>query len=108
VPLGAVNTIRPYNAGASFAYEQAARELEGAMREIEHQTLTLEEAARESGYHSDSLRHMLAAGQLPNAGRRGAPRIARKDLPRLAGKVKSSAYDPGADALRLVAGSRSG
>jgi hypothetical protein len=106
--LSEAEHLRPFNAGASAAFEQAARELEGVVGEMERQTLTLEEAARESGYHADSLRHMIASGDLPNAGRKGAPRIARKDLPKRAGRVTSSPYDVNADAMRLVSGGRNG
>jgi hypothetical protein len=102
------DTLRPYNGGAAVAYETAARELEGVMGAMASETLTLEEAAVESGYSADHLRHLVAANELPNAGRKGAPRIARKDLPKRVGKAVSSAYDSGADALRLVAGRRSG
>jgi hypothetical protein len=99
--------VRPYNAGAAVAFETAARELEAAMREQEAETLTLDEAARESGYHADSLRHMVASGEIPNAGRKGAPRIARRDLPKRAGRAAGSTYDATADALSLVSGLRS-
>jgi hypothetical protein len=98
--------VRPYNAGAAFAFEQAARELEEAMRQAEAETLTLAEAAREANMHPDSLRHLVSAGKIPNAGKRGAPRIRRKDLSRRAGATASSGYDPNADALRLVSGAR--
>jgi hypothetical protein len=52
-------------------------------------------------------RHLVASNQLPNAGKRGSPRIARKDLPKRAGRATGSTYDPAADALRLVSSSRS-
>jgi len=48
------------------------------------ETLTLAEAAPESGYSRDHLARLVRAGALPNAGRRGAPRLRRKDLPRKA------------------------
>jgi hypothetical protein len=94
--------VRPYNAGAAHAFETAARELEEAIAASESELLTLEEAARASGYHADSLRHMVAAGEIPNAGRKGAPRIRRRDLPRRAGTAAPSSYNPTADAIRLV------
>jgi hypothetical protein len=101
------NTIRPYNAGAAHAYEQAARELEESMRAMEGETLTLARASRESGYSADHLRHLVASSQLPNAGRKGAPRIARKDLPKRASKRAGASYDAVADALALVSLTRS-
>jgi len=99
--------VRPYNAGAAHAFETAARELDEAIAAAESELLTLEEAARESHYSADHLRHLVSEGRIPNAGKRGAPRIRRKDLPRRAGAVSTSSYDPAADALRLVSESRS-
>jgi hypothetical protein len=46
------------------------------------EALTLEEAARESGYTSDHLGKLLRVGAIPNAGRKNAPRILRRHLPR--------------------------
>ena len=96
--------VRPYNAGAAHAYELAARELEEALRSADAEALTLEEAARESGYSIDHLRHMVADGKITNAGRYRSPRIARRDLPKRAGHAPASSYDPAEDALRLVSG----
>jgi hypothetical protein len=45
------------------------------------ESLTLEEAARESGYTSDHLGKLLRSGTIPNAGRKNAPRILRSHLP---------------------------
>ena len=39
-------------------------------------------AARESGYSADHLGRLVRDGRIPNAGRPGAPRIARSHLPR--------------------------
>jgi hypothetical protein len=49
--------------------------------EGEAEILTLAEAAQESGYSGDHLRHLIADGTLDNAGRKGSPRIRRGDLP---------------------------
>jgi hypothetical protein len=96
--------LRPFNGGAAHAFEQCARELEELERTTENEVLTLEQAAKVSGYHADSLRHKIAAGELPNAGRKGAPRVRRKDLPRRVHGASQSGYDPLSDALRLVSG----
>lgn len=56
-------------------------ELKEAVRTEQDESLTLTEAALESGYSESHLRHKVADGALPNAGRTGAPRIRRGDLP---------------------------
>lgn len=61
-----------------------ADELEAAIRSVEDEALTLSAAASESGMSASRLRHMIAEGRLQNAGRKGAPRIRRGDLPRKA------------------------
>jgi|SRR5580704_2149062 hypothetical protein len=43
--------------------------------------LTLETAAARSGYSKDHLARLIREGKIPNAGRRGAPRIRTVDLP---------------------------
>lgn len=80
-----------------------ADDLEMAMRSVAGEALSLKEAARESGYSADRLGHMIAEGLIPNAGRKGSPRIRRGDLPR---KNKTAgAFDPAAKARELVFGS---
>jgi hypothetical protein len=44
--------------------------------------LNLEAASRESGLSVNRLRHKVSDGEIPNAGRKGAPLIRRRDLPR--------------------------
>ena len=46
------------------------------------EVVTLAEAIRHSGYSSAHLRQLLKSGVLTNAGRRGAPRFVRRELPR--------------------------
>jgi hypothetical protein len=48
--------------------------------------LTLDAATTESGYSAERLRHLVADGAVPNAGRRGAPRVRRGDLPKRANR----------------------
>jgi hypothetical protein len=59
-----------------------SEELEAAVREGEDDLLDLQEAATESGYSADHLSRLLRAGKLPQAGKRNAPKIRRRDLPR--------------------------
>src|SRR2546427_4781620 len=58
----------------------AAVELERALETFGAETLTLAEAAKASGYSPDYIRKQIAAGDLPNAGRKNAPRVRRGDL----------------------------
>lgn len=89
---------------AAVALEQAAAELEAVLRAADAEELTLEQAAQESGYTPDHLRHLVAEGAVPNAGRRGRPRIRRRDLPRRShAAVSAEPYDAAADARRLIA-----
>ena len=82
---------------ATLAETHAAELLE-AMREANDQQLTLSEAASESGYSVRRLRELIAEGRIPNAGRKGAPRIRRADVPRRAGQPSQDTFDPRAHA----------
>ena len=78
-------TIRRYGGDTqAVALEACAAELEEALRQRDDTTLTLAEAARESGYSADHLGRLVREGKIPNAGRPGVPRIALRDLPRKA------------------------
>ena len=69
----------------AVAIESSAAQLSEALRESDGATLTWTDAARESGYFKDRIGHLVREGKIPNAGRPGAPRIARKHLPRKTG-----------------------
>jgi len=58
----------------------AAVELERALEAFGAETLTVTEAAKVSGYSPDYIRKQIATGDLPNAGRKNAPRVRRGDL----------------------------
>ena len=81
-----------------------AVEIEEAIRDHQDQDLTLAEAAVESGYSSDHLRHQVAEGKIPNAGERGSPRVRRRDLPLKRKSTGRSAPTPEADARAFLAG----
>ena len=72
----------------------AARSMEG------DGSLTLQQASAESGYSESRLRHLVAAGELQNAGKKGAPRIRRSDLPKKAAGV--NVFDATAAARRTA------
>jgi hypothetical protein len=62
-------------------WEIAATELEQSLTAHGQEALTLTEAAKVSGFTADHLGQLVKAGKLANAGREGAPRIRRSDLP---------------------------
>ena len=67
--------------------------------------LSLPDAASRSGYSVEHLGRLIREGRLPNAGRRGAPRIRAADLPRKPPALVPAgprAYDPRADARTLL------
>ena len=73
----------------AVALESCAAELETTLRERDETTLSLTEAARESGYSADHLGRLVRDGKIPNVGRPGAPRIARRHLPHKIGVARS-------------------
>lgn len=74
--------LREFGADAQAkALDRCANRLEEALRQEGDALLTLPEAAEESGYSSDHIGRLIREGRIPNAGRPGAPRIARRDLP---------------------------
>lgn len=88
--------------GAATALERAAEELEESVRSTNAELLTLRQASIEGGYSVDHLRHLVAEGIIPNAGRKGAPRIRRAEVPRKAKPDPAGSYDPGSDASQVV------
>ncbi len=70
---------RGLNQAADVA-ESYAADLEAAVREYGLAMLTLTEAAAESGLKYDTIQGKVASGEIPNAGRRGSPRVRRCDL----------------------------
>ena len=78
-------TLRRYGGETpAVVLDRCADDLEATLRERDETTLSLTEAARESGYSADHLGRLVRDGRIPNAGRPGAPRIARSHLPRKA------------------------
>lgn len=85
--------LERYAPPAAAAFREAADELEEALRLAAEESLTLQEAADESGYSTRRLRELLADGTIPQAGRKGAPRIRRGDLPIKPGAAAPTGYD---------------
>jgi hypothetical protein len=98
--------LRRYGAApAAVTLEAAADELGAALRSEADELLTLTAASAESGFSVDHLARLLRERRIPNAGRKGAPRIRRSDLPRKASVVaesRATPYDVGADARSLL------
>ena len=90
---------------AANVAELHAHQLREALRNAGDEALTLAESAAESGYSERRLRELVAEGSVPNAGRRGAPRIRRGDLPRKA-RAASNGFDAGAEARAILGGGR--
>lgn len=75
-------TLRTYgDPNSARLWDIAATELEQSMKLLAGETLSLRDAARESGFTADHLGALVKDGKIPNAGRKGAPRIRRQDLP---------------------------
>jgi predicted DNA-binding transcriptional regulator AlpA len=60
-----------------------AAELLEAVNRSRFEILTVAEAAAECGYSVPHIRTMIRAGEIPNVGRLGAPRVLREDLPQV-------------------------
>jgi hypothetical protein len=74
--------LRRYGAGdAAAAVETCAGELADVLAHWNGDTLTLVEAARESGFSERHLRRLISNGTIPNAATEGFG-IRRGDLPR--------------------------
>ena len=74
--------LREYGAdGQAAAVEACAIELTDAVKHWQDEPLTLDQAAEETGYSYSSLQQKVAAGEIPNIGDKGRPRVRRCDLP---------------------------
>jgi predicted DNA-binding transcriptional regulator AlpA len=65
--------------------------------------LRVEEAAQLSGYSAEHIARLIRQGRLPNAGRRGSPRVRLGDLPqrRQFARTRPGSYDVLTDARSL-------
>ena len=103
--------LQSYAPGVAQAFRDAADELCAILDAEGHELLTLQQAACTTGYHPETLGRLIRKGKIPNAGRRGRPRILRCDLPTRPGHrvaaIPLGPYDPAADA-RLLASRRKG
>ena len=86
--------------------EAHAGELSEALRDAAEEALTLGQASAESGYSKRRLRELVAEGSVANAGRKGAPRIRRADLPRKSSKTGAHSFDVAAHAADIMGGAQ--
>ena len=77
-----VDHDRHGNVGAARTYELVADELEASLRGKDEEIVTLAVAAQESGFSEDHLGRLVREGRIPNAGRKGSPRVRRGDVPK--------------------------
>jgi hypothetical protein len=80
-------------------------DVEAVFASEEAETLTVAEAARESGYTRDHVARLIRSGTIPNAGRPRAPRVRRGDLPRKPSKLPTPPPHPhlvGADPVQVA------
>ena len=66
--------------GATILHK-CVTELAAATQAHDDEALTIAAASAASGYSCDHLRALVARSEIPNAGRKGSPRIRRRDLP---------------------------
>lgn len=106
--LASVLRERAAAEGAAIAYERAARELEEWETDSENALLTLAEAAARVGRSSETIRKRIGTAELPNYGKRNAPRVRAADvlralpLRRLSPRGNAT-YDLDADVRSLLA-----
>ena len=86
--------------------EEILRDVEAVLGAEQASLLTLREAAARSGYSEEHLGKLIRQGALPNAGRKGSPRVRVGDLPKKPRSTEASGsearYDPQADARHLA------
>jgi multidrug efflux pump subunit AcrA (membrane-fusion protein) len=91
--------------GATLCDELLA-EFDSALQALDDEVLTLRDAAAVSGYTADHLARLIRQGRLPNAGRRRAPLVRRRDIPikatRPSRRTDAASYNPRSDARSLV------
>jgi hypothetical protein len=84
--LATATQLEPYAPAAAQAFRRCAGDLDAAAHDASEEALSLEEAAKESGFHPDSLGRKIRAGQLTNVGTKRRPRVRRGDLPKKGGR----------------------
>ena len=79
--------LRAYGAEAqATTLVKCAEELEQTWREWELEALTMEEAAKESGYTCSHLKRLIRQQAIPDSGDDGETRIQRNHIPKKPGQ----------------------
>ncbi len=86
--------------------EGVASELEQAVREWQLEPLALKAAEAESGYSRSTLERKLTTGEIVNAGKKGRPRVLRRDLPLKGGTVAAVTTSGDPDLAGMILSSR--
>jgi len=73
--------LQEYAPTAATAFTKAAAELEEALAMSQDAVVSLNDAARQSGYSPDHLGRLVREGKLENLGTRHRPRVRLGDLP---------------------------
>jgi len=68
-------------ANAATLIDAMLTEVRTLLKSKDDEVLSLSQASIESGYSTDHLGRLIRNGTIPNAGRRGSPRLRRSDLP---------------------------
>ena len=98
-----IDVLRAYKCEReALNLERLLDELDAVERKDADAPVTIAQAAEISGFHADTIRHKIAAGELENIGKKHSPRVRVGALPMKAKRAASTAYDPSADALSLL------
>ena len=79
---------------AARIWRKAAEAVDIYFSQTDLEVLTLQEASTASGFSVSQLSRLVEQGQLDNAGRKGAPRLRRGDLPRKPAKRPHHTGEP--------------
>ena len=74
--------------------EECLHELRAFLDQEDSDVLTLEEAARFTGYSPDHLSRLIREGRITNLGRKHRPRVRRGDLPQKPHALRPSGPAP--------------
>ena len=96
-------TLEEYGAAATAnAIRACTTTFKNALARLGDEPLSLGDAALASCYSVDHLSRLVRSGAIPNAGRKGKPKIRRCHLPKKAIPISSAAsYNRITDARRL-------